>query len=191
MDTEEARGIYKELKSNGGKLALKAADAIAWAMSQIPKEQREIIKEKGLHPLRRVLILCCQKKVMSEVRSAQENTAWRNIMKRVTDTDAKMMRAFYRLPKSRKDDETWHRKKSALRLMRAYDDQLELARCYYDRKGGMPSDKPKNEIPPEPEDWRSRAMGKFQEPGFSSWYVFYKSYKNEAEGIMKGDDLSS
>lgn len=153
-------------------------------MKQIPEH-----KEGGLHPLHRELILCFQGSIRSERRDQSEINAFTKIQDIVIMDDAKRMQRFYRLPKAKEADETWKRRMDVKTLMNNWTQQNELAEAYFKKHPGY--QKPKGPEPlVEPEDWRSRAPGAFQNPTHSSWTLFQKDYPDWAKRIVNGGDLS-
>jgi len=184
-----ARDTYRKLaarnKQHPNDIDTEVMKLLVACMKRIPEHT-----EKGLHPLHREFLLCMQKTIRSETRDRTEVAAFQKIRDVANADELALLRRFYKLPRPKDfHPQLSKRRHDAKTLMNNYREQVDIASEYFE-KNPSAGKAPRDLIPKEPEGWRARAMGAYQDPSHSSWKVFYQNYGAEARRILAGEDLS-
>lgn len=167
--------IVSKLRSNGGRLAVAAADCIEELLTQVPAGK----PRGGIDPRHKAIVLLYNTRLNKPHRDRKETTAFNQIKHLITDQDLDNLRRWMRQP----DPKGFHkllspRKKTPITLMRDWVNQTDFA-AEWCRKNPPPPDPLKTEFP-EPQDWQAHAPGRLAE---FSWQLLCRQYPDIAKDL--------
>lgn len=167
--------IVRKLRSNGGPLAIAAAECIEHLLAQLPDS-----KPRGeIDPKHKAIVLLFNTRLNKPQRDRKETTAFNQIAHLVTEPDLANLRRWMRQPEPKGFHKLLSpRKKTPITLIRDWVAQTDLAAEWC--RLNPPAPDLNQTAFPEPKDWRAHAPGRLPE---FSWQLVCRQYPELAEDL--------